>query len=364
MIRSYKFRLYPTKAQVAVFEQWLELCRELYNAALQERRDAWKLNRVSITRFEQERQFTEVKQIREDIDQLNSKVCREQLIRLDKRFQVFFQSIKNGKKAGYPRFKGKSRFQSFTFNDVKSFRVGDNKLFLSKIGKIKIKLHREIEGKIKTVTIKRDCGKWFAIFAVECESKLLSKSESQIGIDVGLKNFATLSNGETIENPRYFETAQMQLRKAQRKISRRKKGSKRCNKARFLVKKIHEKIRRQRADFQHKQSRELINNFGLIAVEDLSLTGLGKSRLAKQIKDAAWGSFFQKLAYKAESAGRVVVKVNPRNTSQNCSGCGLKVEKTLPTRIHDCKSCGLVLDRDENAAINILRLGSSLQAIT
>ncbi|HEX8564118.1 MAG TPA: transposase [Pyrinomonadaceae bacterium] len=364
MIKSYKFRLYPTKAQVNIFENWLELCRELYNAALQERRDAWNLNRVSVSYYDQVKQFTEIREIREDVKAANSCAIREQLNRVDNTFKAFFRRAKNGEKAGFPRFKSKTKFDSFTFPDLNGTRLIGNKLKLSKIGKVKIKLHREIEGKIKNVTIKRECGKWFAIFMAERETKPLPETNKQIGVDVGLRYFASLSNGETIQNPRYQETAQKQLRKAQRKIERRKKGSKRRNKARFAVKKIHEKIRHQRADFQHKQSRILINQFGLIAVEDLNLNALKKSRLAKQILDAAWGKFFQKLAYKAEDAGRVFVKVNPNNTSQNCSGCGLKVSKPLSQKIHNCESCGLVLDRDENAAINILRLGNNLQAIT
>jgi putative transposase len=365
MYRTYKFRLYPTKAQAAAFEHWLELCRELYNAALQERRDAWRLNGVSIYYKDQSKQLAEIRKIRDDIKKVNYCAIQEQLIRLDKAFKRFFRRVKNRENPGFPRFKTKTRFKSFTFAHLSGTRLIGNKLQLSKIGKVKIKLHREIEGKIKTVTIRRECGKWFAVFMVDCEAKPLTESNEQVGIDVGLKHFATLSNGEKpIENPRYFETAQKQLRKAQRRASRRKKGSKRCNKARFLVKKIHEKIRRQREDFQHKQSRKLVNRFGLIAVEDLSLIGLGKSRLAKQIRDAAWGNFFQKLAYKAESAGREFVKVNPRNTSQSCSRCGLKVSKSLNQRIHKCDSCGLVLGRDENAAINILALGRSVVAQT
>jgi putative transposase len=215
MIKSFRFRLYPTKAQIATFEHWLDLCRELYNAALQERRDAWRLNRVSVSFYDQQAQFTEIKQIREDINELNSCALREQLQRLDKTFKTFFSRVKKGEKAGFPRFKSKSRFDSFTYPDLNGTRLIGNKLQLSKIGKVKIKQHREIEGKIKTVTIKRECGKWYAIFTAECEIKPLPESVESVGIDVGIKTFATLSNGEQIENPRYFESTQKKLRVAQ-----------------------------------------------------------------------------------------------------------------------------------------------------
>jgi putative transposase len=364
MLKTYKFRIYPTKAQVEAFEHWLDLCRELYNAALQERRDAWKLNRVSINYFHQNKQLTEIRQIREDVRDLNSHVCQDQLRRLDKTFKAFFRRVRNGEKAGFPRFKSKIRFDSFTFPDLKGTKLIGNRLLLSKIGKVKIKLHRAIEGNIKTVTIKRECGKWFAFFAVECEPKPLPENCEQIGVDVGLKHFAVLSNGEQIKNPRYFESTQKRLRVAQRRVSRRKKGGNRRRKAIEQLRKIHSKIKNQRADFQHKESRKIVNRFGLIAVEDLNISGLTRSKLSKQINDAGWSGFLEKLAYKAESAGREFVKVNPRNTSQNCSGCEVKVSKSLSQRIHKCDSCGLIMDRDENAAINILKLGNSFQAQT
>ena len=354
IIKTYKFRLYPSKAQVKTFEHWLDLCRELYNAALQERRDAWRLNRVSVSFFDQSKQFTEIRLVREDIAQLNSFVLREQLKRIDKTFKAFFTRIKKGEKAGFPRFKNKSRFNSFTFSDLKGTRILDNKLLLSKIGKIKLKQHRNFDGKIKTVTIKREIGKWFVFFAVESEKEILPKTGNSVGVDVGLENFAVLSNGEKIENPRFLRQAEKRLKTAQRKLSRRKKGSNRRRRAVQLLAKQHLKIKNQRRDFLHKQSTDLIKRFDEIAVEDLKIQNLLKNiYLAKSISDAGWGTFFLMLESKAENAGRRVWKVAPHNTSQICSRCGEKAHKTLSVRLHSCLSCGLEMCRDENAAINI-----------
>jgi len=354
IIKTYKFRLYPSKAQVKTFEHWLDLCRELYNAALQERRDAWKLNRISVSYFDQQYQFTEIRQIREDIAELNSAVLREQLRRIDKTFKAFFERVKKGVKVGFPRFKNKSRFNSFTFNDLSGTRIIGNKLLLSKIGKVKIKQHREIEGKIKNVTIKREIDKWFAVFDVECKKNILLKTGATIGVDVGLESFATLSNGEKIENPHFLKQAEKRLKTAQRKLSRRKKGSNRRRRAARLVAKQYLKIKNQRRDFLHKQSTDLIKRFDEIAVEDLKIKNLVKNKyLAKSISDVSWGTFFSMLESKAENAGRRVWKVAPRFTSQTCSRCGDKAHKTLNVRKHHCLSCGLRMHRDENAAINI-----------
>lgn len=354
IIKIYKFRLYPSKAQVQTFEHWLDLCRELYNAALQERRDAWRLNRVSISYFDQCNQFTEIRNIREDVSQLNSLALREQLKRVDRTFKDFFGRLKRGEKAGFPRFKAKSRLKSFTFPDLNGTGIVGNKLQLSKIGKVKIKQHREIEGKIKTVTIKREIDKWFATFAVECEKEILPKTGESIGVDVGLENFATLSNGEKIENPRVLRQSEKRLKTAQRKLSRRKKGSNRRRKAVQLLAKQHLKIKNQRRDFLHKQSTDLIKRFDEIAVEDLKIKNLVRNiYLAKSISDAGWGTFFLMIESKAENAGRRVWKVAPHNTSQICSRCGEKAHKTLSVRKHRCLSCGLEMHRDENAAINI-----------
>ncbi len=353
---------------MALFEQTLGSCCELYNAALQERRDAWRISRKSINFASQSAQLVDIKGARPEFNGIYSQVLQDTLHRVDKTFKAFFGRVKRQAKAaartaGFPRFRSRSRYDSFTYPQL-GFSMQSSKLQLSKIGKVKIKLHRAIEGRIKTLTIKREAGKWFACFAVECEAKPLPVSTEAIGIDLGLTTFATLSDGTEIENPRYYKKAQSRLRKAQRKVSRRQKDSKRRRKAIQLLQRAHSQARNQRNDFHHKTSQWLVANYGLIAVEDLYLKGLASGMLAKSVSDAGWGIFLDKIAYKAANAGRQFWRVKPSGTTQLCSGCGSVVLKSLSQRIYECPTCNLTIGRDENAAINILGLGLSLQDAT
>jgi putative transposase len=362
MFKSLKYRIYPSNAQETTLERWLILCCELYNAALQERRDAWKICRKSVTYQEQQNQLPDIKEVRSEFSSIHSQVLLDALKRLDKAFGAFFRRVKSGDKAGFPRFRSCSRYDSFTFPQS-GFAIESDKLKLSKIGKVKIKLHRPIEGKIKTCTIRRSStGKWFACFAVECESQPLPASKEFIGVDVGLKEFAVLSNGEAIANPKFFRTEEKRLAQAQRKLSAKKKSSPERRKQRKVVAHVHEQIANKRRNFAHQESRKLVNRFVIMVFEKLNIKGMLKNHcLAKSIADAAWSQLISFTSYKAENAGRRVVQVDPRNTSQMCSGCGALVEKDLSVRIHACPRCGLVLDRDHNSAINILALG--LQSI-
>ncbi len=358
MQKTYKQRIYPSNAQKTKLEETLALCCELYNAALQERREAYKVSKTSINYHAQAIQLPEIKTLREDIRGIHSQVLQDVLKRLDKAFDAFFRRVKTKEKAGFPRFRSRFRYNSFTFPQT-GFAIESGKLKLSKIGKVKIKLHRPIEGKIKTLTITKSAtGKWYACFCVEVEAQPLPKSIAAIGVDVGLKEFAVLSNGEAIHNPKFFRQEERRLAKAQRKLSKAVKGTPERKKRRKVVAHVHERIADQRRDFAHQESRKLVNRFGVIVFEKLNINGMLKNHcLAKSIADAAWGQLVQYATYKAENAGRCVRQVNPRNTSQMCSGCGEIVKKDLSVRIHNCEGCGLVLDRDHNAAINILTLG-------
>lgn len=361
--KTYKFRLYPTKAQTATLNEWLALCCELYNAGLQERRDAWKLNRINISFAEQCRQLKDIKILRPEFN-INSSVLQGTLRRLDKSFQAFFRRCKNGEKAGFPRFKSVRRFDSFSFPNTR-YKIENSRLNLSRLGTIKIKQEREIVGEMKTATIKRQCGKWFVCIAVEYTPETLPKANKQIGIDVGLKTFLTDSDGATVSNERHAENLQKALRVAQRRVARRRKGSNRRRKAVLQLQKIHQKIFNQRNDFQHKLSTKLIAENDLVAIEKLNHKSLAKGMLAKQVLDASWSSFFDKMRYKAENAGRVIVEVEARGTSQTCI-CGASVPKTLADRTHFCESCGITCDRDFMSAQVILQraLRQSVQAIT
>lgn len=346
MIKSYKFRIFPTHSQKTKLENTLELCRELYNAALSERRDAWKLKRKSISYIDQQNVLPEIKAIREDVAEIHSQVLQDVLRRLDKSFKSFFNRVKKGAKAGFPRFKNKNRYDSFTFTQS-GFVLKGNKLQLSKLGLFKIKCHREITGKIKTLTITRSStGKWFACFSVATKEEILEPINKSVGIDVGIKSFAVFSDGTEIDNPKFFRADEKDLVKAQRKKNQKRAA------------KIHERIKNRRDNFVHQVSRYLVNNFDLIVFEKLRISDMVKNtKLAKSIADASWSKLFELTSYKAENAGRKMIQVNPRNTSQNCSGCGKTVKKDLSVRIHNCTNCGLILNRDRNAAINILTLG-------
>jgi putative transposase len=356
-MKAYKFKIRrPSKRIIAQFEQALDICREIYNAALQERRDAWRIRRKHIGYYDQSAEITEVRALRKDVGALHNTVCRDPLQRIDRAFKAFFRRCKSGESPGYPRFKNKARYNSFTYSWEEGMRLKSDRLTLSKIGHVRIRLSREIEGEIKTCTIRRQVDGWFVIFAVkENHSPYIPKTDESVGVDVGLENFATLSTGEVIENPRWLRKSERGLKIAQRKVSKKKRGGKNRNKARILVGKRHLKITNQRRDFFHKTSNQLIREFDNVAVEELNIAGMIKNRsLAKSISDAAWNTFLQILTFKAESAGRRVWKVPAAFTSQDCSRCGNRVKKSLSQREHRCVGCGLILHRDHNAAINIL----------
>ena len=351
---TFKYRLYPTNAQAAFLAGELREACSLYNAAKQERDDAWKTCRKPINYYDQANQL---KAMRADgcLRLANFSCCQDVLRRVDKTYKAFFARVKRGAEPGFPRYKSFRRYDSITFPSYgDGCRLMDTgKLRIQGAGHIKVNLHRPVEGEIKTVTIKHDVNHWYVCFSVERDSVPLPNVSTEIGIDVGLNSFAALSDGTEIDTPRQLERGLAHLRRAQRKLARRKRGSNRRRKARILVARAHRKIRNQRAAFHHDMSRWLVDRYGLIAVEDLNIQGLSRGMLARSIHDAGWNSFFQKLAYKAEEAGRLLVKVDPRGTSQTCT-CGARVSKTLADRWHDCAACGLSAGRDHVSAQVIL----------
>lgn len=356
IIKAYKFRFNPSKTQSVKLCDTLRLCKDLYNAALQERKEAYRLNRISINYQAQQNQLPDIKQTNPEYKGIHSQVLQNVLKRVDLAFDGFFRRIKAKQKAGFPRFRSLSRYDSFTFPQS-GFSLMGNKLTLSKIGTVKLKLSRTVQGKIKTLAIKNECGKWFAIFTVETSIEPLPKTGECVGIDVGISAFATLSDGTQIDNFKYYEQSQKKLRVAQRRVSRRKKGSNRRHKAVMQLRKIHQKIKNQRNDFQHKIADYLVRNYDLIAIEKLSVLGLSRGILAKQMNDVAIGNFFNILRQKAECAAKKLAEVPAAFTSQDCSSCGERVKKDLSVRVHHCSKCGLILDRDVNAAKNILSAG-------
>ena len=358
MRKTFKYRIYPTKKQDRIMRQWLEECRWLFNHFLAERKNAWEQEQKSLSLYEQQASLPTLKKQRPSLASVHSQVLQNVAVRIDLAFKAFFRRVKAGEKPGYPRFRGKGRYDSFTFPQS-GFSLNGNILRLSKIGNVKVVLHRPVEGNIKTCTIKRSStDKWYVMFSCEWEPTPLPENNEAVGIDVGLHSFATLSTGEHIENPRFFRQEEKALAKAQRKLSKAEKGTLERKKRRKVVARIHERIVWKRQDFIHQHSRRIINRFGIIAVEDIHVNRMLHNHcLAKSISDAAWSGFFQLLAQKAAWAARQFVAVNPAYTSQTCSSCGHRQKMPLSERVFKCPCCGLELDRDHNAAVNILGLG-------
>ena len=373
MRRTFKYRAYPTAVQAeALHSQVNEACR-LYNAALDERRSAWRMNGISLGYYEQANQFKEIRAAG-NLGVANFSACQDVLRRVNKTFTAFFRRVTAGEQSpGYPRFRSRLRYDSLTWPSWGdgSGLCSSGRLYLHGVGDLKLKWHRPLpaDAHIKTVTAKRAAERWYVCFSVEMpDPQPLPASDLAVGIDVGLTTFAVLSDGAEIANPRHFRAAERRLRLAQRKLARRKKRSHRRQKARQKVARVHIHIANQRRDFHHQTAHALVDTYGLIAVEDLNVKGLAGSMLAKSVHDAGWSQFVSILSNKAACAGRTLVKVNPAGTTQRCSGCGEHVPKTLAQRVHECRACGLVLARDLNTALNVLHLaqglGWSLQAPT
>jgi putative transposase len=358
--KTYKYKLQPTPEQERELERVVMLCRRLYNTALDQRITAWQRCHVSVSRFEQEAELKDIRAELPEYAAIHSHVLQDVLARLDRTYQAFFRRMQRGEKAGFPRFKGRDRFHSFTYKEFgNGARLDNGFLVLSKLGRIAVRWSRPLEGTPKTVTVSREADGWYVAFScAEVAVKPLPLTGVDTGIDLGLESFATQANGQPIANPRIFRVAERHLRRAQRRVSRRKKGSKRRRKAVALLARAHQRVRRTRVDFHHKTALALVRAYDTIYHEDLQPANMVKNHhLAKSIADAGWSAFLSILSCKAAEAGKTVVAVPPAYTSQACSGCGGLVHKGLSVRWHECPGCGTSLHRDHNAALNILRLG-------
>jgi putative transposase len=357
VILSYRYRLLPTKGQHRSLEMILEAQRQLYNAALEERIDAYRKAGVTRTYFDQQIALTEWRQSDPDARALSVRLQRATLKRLDEAYKGFFRRVKNGVKAGFPRFRGKGWFHSFGFRDSPGISLEGNRIrFKGMPGALRIHLHRKMppEPVIRRCTFRRDVKGWHVLFAIEVQAGPLRTGERSVGIDLGIATFAALSDGGFIPSLRAARRAARRLRLLQRALARKKRGSGGRLKARKAVTRCHAVTARQRTDYLHQASARVIHDYDVIAVEALKVKALAQGRLAKEVHDASWARFIAMLRYKAERAGGRLVEVNPRNTSQDCSECGTKVPKELRERRHNCPQCGLSIDRDLNAARNIL----------
>jgi putative transposase len=355
MQKAFKYRIYPNRKTIQKLEETLGVCRILYNSCLLDRKRRYEQTGKGLSRIDQQVILKKDKQRVEELNAIHSQVLQDVLFRVERAFQAFFRRVKSGEKPGYPRLKGEGRYDSITYPQQPGYSFEGSKLRLAKIGLIKIKMHREIQGEAKTCTIRRQGERWYACFASEYEPQIKLVPSAEVGIDVGIKNFAVLSNGQVLVNPQNLRKAEAKLKQKQRWLSRKVKGSKNRKKARKIVARLHSKVRDRRAEFHHQETRKIVNQYGYIVAEELNIKGMVRNRhLSKSIADAGWGQFLQILAYKAEEAGCRFEKVAPQNTSLLCSECGEKVPKTLAQRRHRCPSCGFDADRDHNAAINIL----------
>ncbi len=345
-MRAFKFRIYPSKTQEQELRRHLWLAKQLWNDLLGFAKWCYK----EYGKFPTKRTLQQMTVKSGLYSQAGQKVA----CRLLEALWLFIERRKIDSGAGFPRFKSIDRLKSLSYPQF-GFNLGE-RLEVTPFGAINIRKHREIKGKIKTLTLKRmPSGKWFAIFTAEQEAvEFKSNGKKRVGIDLGLKVFATLSSGERIANSRFYEKEEMRLTRLQRELSKKKVRSKNHANAKIKVVRLHERIANARNDFLHKQSNAFVNAYGLIAMEQLNVQNMTKQNFGKQINDASWKAFANMVAYKAASAGCQIVFVEPRGTSNTCSKCGLAREMPLSQRTFACNCCGLVLDRDVNAAKNIL----------
>jgi putative transposase len=361
-IKTYEFKLRINKSFVEACERELEHSRQIYNAALAERISCYQITGASLGYNEQSRHLTEARTLPEVKSHLRT-IQQDALERVEEAFKGFFRRVQNGEKPGFPRFKGQDRYHTFSqqYEKVRPCPIKGDKLTVPGVGACRIRLSRPIEGQCKQLRITRRVDGWYALLVCEMpKPKALPPTGQTVGVDVGITNFATLSNGKEIDNPRHLNSALDNLQRQQRRLSRRQKGSKRRAKQRIKFAKAHLKVSRCRKDFHHKVSTDLVRRFDAIRVEDLNIRGMVKNRrLARAISDVSWGSFFRMTKSKAENAGRTFERVPPRYTSQICSRCGHRQKMPLAIRVYKCEKCGFVIGRDHNSAIIIDRAGQA-----
>ncbi len=362
MRRAFRYRLWANANQERELGIALETHRRLYNECLAQRKIAYDAEKRSVKYTEQSAWFKGQRANNSFFARLNFSSAQDTMRRLDKAFQAFFRRLQSGEKPGYPRFKAHDRYDSFTFPAYgDGVRLIGDRLRVQHVGLIRVKLHRPVEGEIKTVTLRREAGKWYVCFScVLPDVPVCATGKPPAGIDVGLSHFLTASDGSTEPNPRYLKDALPRLRIAGRSVSRKKKGGKNRRKAVRRLAKTHARVKNLRREHHHQVALRLVRRYGFLVAESLNIRGMMRSgRLSRAIADAGWSGFLLTLRGKAESAGVRYVEVDPRGTSQECSQCGRDARKELADRWHECPYCGLSLDRDHNAALNILARGQA-----
>jgi putative transposase len=375
MRTAYQYRLRPTKQQATEIDRWLSMLCSQYNYLLADRFSWYEQNRSPINAcplvchlpelrdnpdyYSQKKTLPQLKKTHLWYGEIYSQVLQDVVKRVKVTFDRFLKGDSNGKRSGKPRFKARNRYRTFTYPQMKEGCLQGNLINLPMFGKVKVVLHRPIPVgfKIKTASVTKKADGYYLALSLEDQTvpeiKPDINADSLVGIDMGLREFLTTSEGETVSIPQHYRKAQKRLRVIQKRVSRRQKGSNRRHKAVKQLGKQHKKVTDKRKDFHFKTANWLLSKYDVIAHEDLNVKGLARTRLAKSVLDAGWSSFLSILANKAENAGLLVISVSAYNTSQDCSNCGEKAPKKLHIRWHDCSHCGCSLDRDVNAAINI-----------
>ncbi len=383
MNRVFRYRIYPTAKQAVSLEQMLRDHCDLYNAALQERRDAWRHPSKTTVRYGD--QSAQLKTIRAyDPDQARWSFSSQQqtLKRLDRAFAAFFTRVKRGDTPGYPRFRSHRRFDTVTFigGDGGAFLADTSRVRMQGIGHVKVKQHRPVRGTIKQFSVTRQGRKWFVnVICVDVPAQVRPLTGAVVGLDRGVTHLLADSDGGFVPNPRHVRSNEERLAAAQQDLARKKRGSRRRRKAAARVASLHRRVSNARRDNLHKVSRSLVDTYDLIVLDDLKVRYMtrsakgtpeapgtnvaAKSGLNKSILDAGWGVLQDMLAYKAEEAGVQVVLVNPANTSRTCRECGHVAAGNRNREAFACLACGHTAHADTNAACNILRLGLSLRPV-
>jgi putative transposase len=379
MVIAYKYKLRPNKIQAGQFDDWLNLLRMQYNYRLRERFNWYESTRIPVDScslvscsiapiveqpdyYRQKRDLLNTKKLFPEYKEMHSQVLQDCIARVKKAVDRYISADKVGKRSGKPRFKGRGRYHSFTYTQMPQDCIKGNRITLSKVGDVKIILHRPIPDgfKIKTATIVKNTDGYYVVLTLQDVTvpiiSLDLNLDHAVGIDMGLKDFLITSDGETVPIPQFARKAERDKKLRNKAVSRKKKGSNRRRKAVKRLGLHHLHIARQRKDFHYKSAKQLLDKYDVIGFEDLNVKGLARTRMAKSILDAGWSEFLDILVCKAESAGKLAIAVNPNGTTQICSNCGTHIPKTISDRWHSCHVCGLELDRDVNAAINVKNL--------
>jgi len=386
--RTHRYRLHPTKLQVIALLRLQRLQCELYNAALEERIGVWKWEYRSVTNFDQCRTLTGLKEVRPEVVASGITLCRGTLKRLDHAYAAFFRRVRLGEAPGFPRFKSASRFASLQWFDTHGWKVKPEhrRLYLMGIGEIKTNFHRPLAGEAKAITVRCEGTKWWVnVQCADVPAELLALTGREVGIDLGVTNMVATSDGARVEGEHFGSKARKSLASAQRSLATKRRGSNRRRRKVEEVARLHRKVKNQRSNTAHELSRQIVNDYDFIALEDLKITNMvrtpkgrpdpelpgaylpngarAKTGLNRSIHDAGWGQFISFLNFKAESAGRTVVSVNPRFTSQACAECHyVDAGNRVSQEEFRCLVCGHCGHADNNAARNILRAGRALQA--